>query len=109
MTDSGGWSTILAAPEEHSGSITVATVVGDKFLRERTEFDGNVSCIHLDVEGHEPQALRGLHDHIMESQPSILTEILGDDAMQKVRPLMTEMGYCQAESLSKTDFVWKPC
>jgi FkbM family methyltransferase len=52
-----------------------------------------VDLIKIDVEGFEPQVLEGMGKHLALMKPTILIEILDDEAGKKIESLVKECGY----------------
>ena len=50
----------------------------------------NVSCIKIDIEGHEPQALRGMRETLKRERPSLIIEA-NDGAHQEM--VIEELGH----------------
>ena len=61
----------------------------------------NLSCIHLDIEGHEYFALKGAEVTIEASKPVILVE----DEKKKLAPFFKKKGYFIFKELSAL-IVW---
>ncbi len=53
----------------------------------------SIDLIKIDIEGHEPAAIRGLGSRLAQSRPAILVEILSDAAGAEVWELLQPLGY----------------
>ena len=80
---SGSWTVV----EGMAGSIPIRT--GEELLGGKIP-----SLIHLDVEGHEMRAIRGLASVIRKHRPAIMVEIAHGADKAEIRPFLEQtMGY----------------
>lgn len=74
--------------------ITVARTPADAHLA-RLEVD----LVKMDVEGHEPTALRGMTETLRRCQPALVIECLSARALAEVRAVTDPLGYTRCEYL----------
>lgn len=81
----------------HVGESSDALKVAGRSIDELVGEDRQVSVIHLDVEGHEVQALRGALATIARSRPLLIVETWPGDAW--VQAHLSPLGYERAEGV----------
>ncbi len=64
-----------------------------------------LDLLKIDVEGHEPEVLRGFADLLRRDRPSILLEVFNETVAAGVRPLVEGLGYLYFNIDEKT---WPP-
>jgi FkbM family methyltransferase len=86
-----GLASLEVRPDEKQVALPVQTVRLDDFASEidAPAFD----LIKLDIEGHEPAAVRGLGDQLAASKPTLLIEILSDAAGAEIWNMVEPLGY----------------
>lgn len=52
-----------------------------------------VDLVKIDVEGHEPAALRGMFETLTRCHPNLIVECLTSDALLEVRSVLRPLGY----------------
>jgi FkbM family methyltransferase len=52
-----------------------------------------IDLLKLDIEGHEPAALRGMGELLRSGRPTMLIEVLTDDTAREVWSLLEPLGY----------------
>ena len=86
-----GLTSLEVRPGLESVEVSVQTVRLDDFADEHGL--ASIDLIKIDIEGHEPAAIRGMGDRLSQSRPAILVEILSDDAGAEVWNLLQPLGY----------------
>lgn len=64
-----------------------------------------LDLLKIDVEGHEPQVLKGFADLLRRDRPSILLEVFNETVAAGVRPMVEGLGYLYYNIDEKT---WPP-
>ena len=77
--------------ESGMGSSTVRTVALESILEERDS--PPVSLAKIDVEGGEPEVLRGMGSRLERDRPTIFCEVLPGDAAGELERLLRPLGY----------------
>jgi FkbM family methyltransferase len=77
--------------EAGTSTVSVRTVRLDEYLAQHGI--AGVNLIKLDVERHEPVALRGLGDLLQRSQPAVIAEILDGDVGEQVMATVAHADY----------------
>jgi FkbM family methyltransferase len=67
-----------------------------------------VDLVKIDIEGHEAAALRGMAGTLRESRPTLLLEVLTDEAGRQIRAQLEDLGYefyrvRESRGLQRTD------
>jgi FkbM family methyltransferase len=104
VTERGGVITLYDAPGgnnytasleaghgDNSTSYPVDATSIDEYLRERGW--PQVGLIKLDVETHEPAAMRGMAETVRRSRPAILVEVLNVEAGREIAQTIAGLGY----------------
>lgn len=63
----------------------------DMYCREHAI--DSVDLLKIDIEGHEPQALAGMGDLLASTKPTILIEVLSDEAGSRISSVLSGLGY----------------
>lgn len=66
-----------------------------------------VNLLKMDVEGHEPAALRGMKKTLEANRPTLIIEILNDEANQAVEKELEGLGY-SAHPLGDGNVLFEP-
>jgi FkbM family methyltransferase len=74
-----------------TSTVSVEAVRLDDYLARHGM--AGADLIKLDVERHEPAALRGLGDILQRSQPAVITEILDEDVGEQVMAAVAHVDY----------------
>lgn len=82
---------VLVDPSAKSRATIVKTVRLDDYLAEHGVSD--VQLVKLDVEGHEPEVLRGLGDILKRSRPVVIAEINNDEIGERVMEVIRDQNY----------------
>lgn len=81
----------LQVPEIKTRELVIQTTTLKKVIEEQ-----HLDCIDLikiDVEGHEPEVLETIKDHLQRWRPVILIEILTDRMGQRIEEIVGDVGY----------------
>lgn len=81
----------LQVPEIKTRELVIKTTTLKKVIEEQ-----HLECIDLikiDVEGHEPEVLETIKDHLQLWRPVILIEILTDHMGQRIEEIVGDVGY----------------
>ena len=81
----------LQVPEIKTRELVIQTTTLKRVIEEQ-----NLECIDLikiDVEGHEPEVLETIKDHLQRWRPVILIEILTDYMGQRIEKIVGDVGY----------------
>jgi FkbM family methyltransferase len=93
-------SSLARRPKVASREVEVPTTTLDDFV-DRKEL-GSVDLIKIDVEGHEAAVLRGMTGVLARSRPTLIVEILTEDAGAAVLGMLQQHGYL-AHLISEND------
>lgn len=88
-------SLLAEGPEIRTMEVDVTT--GDDVIG-----DLPVDLVKIDVEGLEPEVLRGMSRTIAAHHPAIIAECLSQAALERLRETAFELGYRQIHHLSKS-------
>jgi FkbM family methyltransferase len=90
------WNVGMASltPSRDAEEIAKVDVVkGDDFLGGIIQQDTQIELLKIDVEGHEPYALKGLLNTLKTHQPLIAFEVRGAKAAEEITGVLTSAGY----------------
>jgi FkbM family methyltransferase len=95
LHDAPGANNYTASLEAGHGANTTSYAVEAIALDDYLEAKGwpKVSLIKLDVETHEPAAMRGMIETIRRSRPAILLEVLDLEAGREIAAIVDGLGY----------------
>ncbi len=77
--------------QESDGSIKITTL--DSLLSQHLEPSSVVSLIKIDVEGMEPQVLRGAKNTLSKYKPEIFVEASSKQELEKTQSVLEPLGY----------------
>jgi FkbM family methyltransferase len=89
----------LSIPNHNFGGATVTSEKGEDVVEIHLKvlddfFDDEFSLVKIDIEGHEPQALRGMRKLIEKNKPVICFELINTlDSGQDIINELKELGY----------------
>ena len=86
-----GMATLETRPSEPHAEISTKTVRLDDFARQQGL--ASIDLLKIDIEGHEPAAIRGLGELLSTSAPPMLIEILSDQAGAAIWEIVGPAGY----------------
>jgi FkbM family methyltransferase len=90
-TQRGGFSSLESPPDRFFVEVEVPTTSLDDYL-DRLGL-ASVDLVKIDVEGHEAAVLRGMHNVLGRSKPTLLMEVLTDAAGAAEMELIHAHGY----------------
>jgi len=99
-----GMSSLETRTDMETVEVPVRTVRLDDFANENALT--TIDLIKLDIEGHEPAAIRGLGKHLAMSRPPILVEILSDSSGSEIWKLLQPLGYEAYRIADRTGVQW---
>lgn len=85
----------LLTPRTAYRTVEVDVTTGDALIGTRP-----VDLVKIDVEGLEPQVLRGMEQNIRMHYPSIIAECLDNSALNTLRQTVLDLGYRHIHHLS---------
>lgn len=104
----------LNSPEKKVIPTEVETIRLDTFIKEQ-QLD-RLDLMKLDVETHEPEVLEGLGEYLARYRPTMLVEVLNDEAGRRVEQIVDGLEYLyfnvddgagsvrRAEHITKSDY-----
>jgi FkbM family methyltransferase len=87
-----GWSTLGADPYWENYAIEVSLDTLDNLVLQ-AELRERVAFLKIDVEGHEPQVLRGAFQTLSDHRPAVLYEVLSNTNARACAELLRAAGY----------------
>ena len=106
VSDRDGDGIMFDTPEEHEISATLEGSASTGRTRNQVPVrlarldtlvsDGTIpppDLLKIDVEGHEPAVLRGMEAQLRERRPSLLIEVLGTEAADRVDAIVRPLSY----------------
>jgi FkbM family methyltransferase len=86
----------LLCEESELRTVEVEVTTGDEVVG-----DLPIDLVKIDVEGLEPEVLRGMSRTVAAHHPAIIAECLSSAALERLRDAAYEMGYRQIHHLSR--------
>lgn len=118
VSDREGSATFYDFPDDHEYSASLEPDMGGTIettvpvtkldtLLHQYDFP-RVDLMKLDIEKHEPAALRGMHEFLERSPPVILVEVLDENCRQSVGEALAGLNYEWSSVADERNFLLTP-